>query len=67
MTTEGTPQGGIIYPLLCNIALNGLEGHVKSVFPCRKAVNGIKPKVNIYRFADDLIVTGSNEEILSEI
>lgn len=66
-TTEGTPQGGIISPLLCNIALNGLEGHVKSVFPAHKDVNGKKPKVNIYRFADDLIVTGNNEEILSEI
>jgi RNA-directed DNA polymerase len=52
---------------LCNIALNGLEGHVKSVFPAHKDVNGKKPKVNIYRFADDLIVTGNNEEILSEI
>jgi retron-type reverse transcriptase len=24
-----TPQGGVLSPLLCNVALNGLEGSVK--------------------------------------
>ncbi len=28
--TAGTPQGGVISPLLCNIALHGLEKHLKS-------------------------------------
>jgi len=26
---EGTPQGGIISPTLCNIALNGIEKQIK--------------------------------------
>jgi RNA-directed DNA polymerase len=28
-TTQGTPQGGIVSPLLANIALHGLEEHLK--------------------------------------
>jgi len=32
-TTEWTPQGGIISPVLCNIALNELESTVKKSFP----------------------------------
>ena len=30
--SEGTPQGGILSPLLCNIALNGLENAVRDGF-----------------------------------
>lgn len=60
-TTEGTPQGGIISPVLCNIALNGLELEVKSAFPLKK---GISPGVHLIRYADDMIITGRTEEML---
>lgn len=66
-TTEGTPQGGIISPLLCNVSLNGMEELIRNAFPARKVVDGSRPKVNLYRFADDLIVTGTNEQTLIQI
>ena len=66
-TTEGTPQGGILSPLLCNIVLNGMEGLIRKAFPAHKVVDGSRPKVNLFRFADDIIVTGTNEQTLIEI
>lgn len=48
-TIEGTPQGGVISPLLCNIALNGIEDLWNERFA----------KTRIYqrglRYADDMI------------
>ena len=32
-TTMGTPQGGVISPLLCNVALNGLEKAATGCIP----------------------------------
>jgi len=37
-TSEGTPQGGVVSPLLANIALHGLETVVREAFPRHKAV-----------------------------
>ena len=63
-TEKGTPQGGIISPVLCNVALNGIEGIVMKRFPLKK---GISPGVHLIRYADDMVVTGKNPEILAEI
>ncbi|NER32425.1 MAG: hypothetical protein F6J89_33740, partial [Symploca sp. SIO1C4] len=55
----GTPQGGIISPLLANIALHGLEEYITSHFPSRKRLGSIKEalwKPIVVRYADDIIV-----------
>jgi RNA-directed DNA polymerase len=54
-TTDGTPQGGIISPVLANMALDGLEQILKKKYPHtgRKALKGMNRQVNVVRYADD--------------
>jgi RNA-directed DNA polymerase len=56
---KGVPQGGIISPMLANMALDGLESTIKSVVPRRS-------RVNFVRYADDFIVTGKSKRILED-
>lgn len=66
-TEAGTPQGGICSPVLLNMALDGLEAHLRSAFPSQ-VWNGqkqVSPKVNVIRFADDLLVTGATQALLT--
>jgi len=58
-TAKGTPQGGLISPLLANFALDGMERAVKTV---AKAGD----KVNFVRYADDFVVTGANPQLLEQ-
>ena len=58
-TTEGTPQGGILSPTAANMALDGLEARLKARF-------GRHHKVNLVRYADDFIITGSSSTVLAE-
>ncbi|KOR36666.1 MULTISPECIES: group II intron reverse transcriptase/maturase [Planktothricoides] len=48
----GTPQGGVISPLLANIALDGMIREVESKFPKK----GNYPPARIIRYADDFVV-----------
>lgn len=60
-TIEGTPQGGIMSPTLCNISLNGIEQYIKEQIPKKRNIsNGI----HIIRYADDMIITGKSKEIV---
>jgi RNA-directed DNA polymerase len=56
-TEQGTPQGGIISPVLANLALDGLEGVVQGAAPYRS-------KVNTVRFADDCVPRRRMREVV---
>lgn len=63
-TTAGTPQGGIISPVIANMTLDGLESAIfASVGPTASARR--KFKINVIRYADDFIVTGASKEVLA--
>ncbi len=56
-TDQGTPQGGIISPVLANMALYGLEKRLKASFSKDR-------KVHIIFYADDFVITGISKELL---
>jgi len=46
----GTPQGGVLSPLLMNIALHGMENYVTKEFG--------RDKIKVIRYADDFVIFG---------
>jgi len=60
-TESGTPQGGIISPVLANMTLDGLESMLAEKFPNAKRTGR---KMNMVRYADDFIITGNSKEWL---
>ena len=58
-TKAGTPQGGLISPILANLTLDGMEAAVR-------AVAGPRDKVHFIRYADDFVVTGATRELLEQ-
>ena len=62
-TEAGTPQGGIISPVLANMTLDGLEVMLAEKFPKAKKT-GLK--MNMVRYADDFIITGNSKEWLEQ-
>ncbi|OEE64088.1 group II intron reverse transcriptase/maturase [Enterovibrio norvegicus FF-454] len=65
-TEAGTPQGGIISPVLANLALDGLESVLESHFGKKNTKASYKTKVNYVRYADDFIITGISKELLEQ-
>jgi RNA-directed DNA polymerase len=65
-TTEGTPQGGVLSPLLANIALHGLEEAVRARYP--QQLNGHQTwKPVVVRYADDFVVLHENLAVIEEV
>ncbi len=63
-TEAGTPQGGIISPVLANMALDGLEEVLETHFGKKNTKASYKTKVNYVRYADDFIITCISKELL---
>jgi len=70
-TKAGTPQGGIISPILANMTLDGIEALIASNYYTSKYGKVDKRydrhKVNFVRYADDFIVTADSEDTAKEI
>ena len=66
-TNKGTPQGGVISPLLANIALHGMENRIKQY---AETLPGIKGKnrsaLSLIRYADDFVILHENLEVVQK-
>ncbi|WP_293125730.1 group II intron reverse transcriptase/maturase [Okeania sp. SIO1I7] len=74
-TEAGTPQGGVISPLLANIALHGMEKILEEHFPGRKdgsirnceRIYGDRVSVpRLIRYADDFVVINEKLAVVEE-
>lgn len=65
-TVAGTPQGGVISPVLANLALDGLQGELWDAFGKPRSRKKERNKVNLVRYADDFVITGISKEVLQD-
>ncbi len=65
-TEEGTPQGGVISPLLANIALHGME---QLIIDYARSLKGAKKEnqssISLIRYADDFVILANKREQIS--
>lgn len=62
-THAGTPQGGVISPLLANISLHGLEERIRS---CFKSNSTTKHGLGVVRYADDFVILHKDLKVLKD-
>ncbi|MDZ8070675.1 MAG: group II intron reverse transcriptase/maturase [Nostoc sp. DedQUE08] len=69
-TDNGVPQGGVISPLLANIALHGMERYINEAFPFKKYQKGKKvtciSPAQLIRYADDLVVIHEDKGVVEQ-
>ncbi|MDY7012313.1 MAG: group II intron reverse transcriptase/maturase [Cyanobacteriota bacterium] len=74
-TSEGTPQGGVLSPLLANIVLHGMEERIKQAFPRMtegarktwfhpKGIRFYSPK--LIRYADDFVILHEDINVVAQ-
>lgn len=73
----GTPQGGVISPLLSNIAFHGLEEHLLNYVASRDfpkphpdSARGTRTKraaLGVIRYVDDLVIIHMNPKIMEKV
>jgi len=68
-TEEGTPQGGVISPLLLNIALHGLEeaAGVRYIQNGKQAGELKRGSPSVTRYADDLVACCHSQEQAGQV
>jgi len=65
-TEEGTPQGGVISPLLANVALHGMEEMLVKNFSRIIEKTSRKRKPSFVRYADDFVLMDESLEVVLE-
>jgi RNA-directed DNA polymerase len=70
-TQAGTPQGGVISPLLANIALHGMEERINQAFPSKEIWSknkriGRKNPAHLIRYADDFVILHEDLEVVQQ-
>ncbi|NEO00796.1 MAG: group II intron reverse transcriptase/maturase [Moorea sp. SIO3I7] len=66
-TEEGTPQGGVISPLLANIALHGMEQRIKQYAESMKGNKTRNRKaLSLIRYADDFVIMHKDQTVVED-
>ncbi len=68
-TNEGTPQGGVISPLLANIALHGMEESIKDLMerlPGKSGRRDRRQAVSLIRYADDFVIIHEDQDVIQK-
>lgn len=74
-TQQGTPQGGVLSPLLANIALHGIEEDTKEALkqlltraerPAHHGWERVRHTLQVIRYADDFVVIHKDLSVIQE-